>query len=152
MRNRRFLLLSAVLVALNAALWLTPVGLAVRQITLPQVFGSSLMRAVVLESNGKQWRVDRGLVTSLTLSKITLKEADGRVQSIAISKSTTLVGPNGTLALAAITRGSRALVTWPASGAATNVKIEKLGTGGIGLPGLAGHSTTRDVSTHNISR
>lgn len=132
MRGRRFLLLGAVLVALNVALWLTPVGLALRQIALPQLFGKSLVRADVLRNDGSEWYVARGVVTQVNSSQVSIKESDGRLQTIGLSNGTHVVGANGVLPESAITRGWRILVTWPAaSGVADYIKLEKrVGTGG----------------------
>jgi hypothetical protein len=137
MRGRRFLLLSAVLVTLNTALWLTPQGLALRQVALPQLFGKNLMRGEIVLTNNQDWRVDRGVITQASGSQLTLKEADGRLQQIAISSATTVIGKGTTLPLSAVTRGWRALVTWQANGVADMVKLEKKvglggGTGGQG--------------------
>ncbi|HZS30976.1 MAG TPA: hypothetical protein VFA37_06935 [Gaiellaceae bacterium] len=134
MRNRRFLLLSAVLVALNTALWLTPEGLALRQAALPQLFGRNLIRADVVDTNG-EWRIDRGVITAVTPTQLTLKEADGRIQPIAISSSTTsVVFGAKSLALSALGPRWHVLVTWPANGTADMVKVERrparLGIGG----------------------
>jgi hypothetical protein len=138
MRSRRFLLLSAVLVTLNAALWLTPQGLALRQVALPQLFGKNLMRAEVKLVDGQDWRVDRGVITQVSSTQLTLKEADTHLQTIGISNGTNVIGASGSLPLSAVTRGWRALVTWQAgNGIADVVKLEKKvglggGTGGQG--------------------
>ena len=139
MRNRRFLLLAAVLVALNAALWLAPQGLALRQILLPQLFGKNLMRAEVVLSNGQDWRADRGVITTLTPTQLTLKEADGRLQQIGLSSATSVVFLGRALPLSSLARGWRVLVTWPANGTADAVKVEKRSYGnGFGR----GHNRT----------
>ena len=137
MRNRRFLLLSAVLVALNTALWLTPQGLALRQIALPQLFGAKLVRADVLLNNGTEWLAARGVITQASSSQLTLKEADGRLQTVGITGATNVIGSSGALPVSAVTRGWRALVTWPAaSGNADLIKLEKrVSTGGGGGSG-----------------
>jgi hypothetical protein len=140
MRNRRFLLLSAVLVALNTALWLTPQGLALRQIALPQLFGKSLMRADILRTDGSEWRIDRGVITSVSPSQLTLKEADGRIQQIAISSATTsVVFGARPIALSALGPRWHVLVTWPANGTADTVKVERR-PGRVGISGGRGRS------------
>jgi len=132
MPSRRFILLAGVLVTLNVALWLTPVGLALRQVALPQLFGKNLMRAEVKLRSGQDWRVDRGVVTQVNSSQLTLTEADGHQQTIGISSGTNVVGASGALPQSAVTRGWRVLVTWPAdSGNADLIKLEKrVSTGG----------------------
>jgi hypothetical protein len=131
MRNRRFLVLSAVLVTLNLALWLTPAGLALRKVALPSIFGKTLVRADVVDTTG-EWRVDRGVITQVTPSSLTLKEADGRVQQIAISSATAVAWFNKPLPVSVLAKGWRVLVTWPANGTADSVKVEKRGGGGFG--------------------
>ncbi len=123
--TKRFLLLVAVLAALNTALWLTPVGLAVRQIALPQLFGKNLIRADVLVVGGKDWRVDRGVITAVSVTQLTLKEADGTPRTIGISAATKVIGPGKSLPITALTKGWRVLVTWPANGTADVIKVEK---------------------------
>jgi hypothetical protein len=136
MRGRRFLLLAGVLVALNTALWLTPQGLALRQVALPQLFGKNLVRADVLWNNGSEWFAARGVITQVSASQLTLKESDGRLQTIGIANDTHVIGISGSLPPSAVTRGWRALVTWPASsGVADVIKLEKRvrsGNGGDG--------------------
>jgi hypothetical protein len=127
--TKRFLFLTAVLVVLNTALWLTPQGLALRQIALPQLFGKNLVRGEALLKNGQDWRADRGVITSASLTQLTLKEADvgdgGKVQTIALAPTTKVVGFGRTFALSALTKGWHVLVTWPANGAADVIKVEK---------------------------
>lgn len=126
MFTKRFLFVTAVLVVLNTALWLTPEGLALRKAALPQLFGKNLVRADVLDTNG-EWRVDRGVIASASLTQLTLTEADGRVQTIGVSLGTKVVGFGRSFPLAALTKGWRVLVTWPANGTADLIKVEKRG-------------------------
>jgi hypothetical protein len=142
MRNRRFLLLAAVLVALNTALWLTPQGLALRQIALPQLFGKNMVRADVLLNNDQEWLAARGVITQVSAGQLTLKESDGRLQTVGISSATNVIGTSGALPLSAVTKGWRAVVTWPAaSGNADLIKLEKRVSGGGGSGGSGrGHS------------
>jgi hypothetical protein len=123
--TRRFVLVTALLLTLNTALWLTPEGLAVRRMALPQLFGSHLVRGEVVESNGQDWRIDRGVIASASLTQLTLKEADGRVQTISLSLDTKVTGLGRTFPLTALAKGWRVLVTWPANGAADVIKVEK---------------------------
>ena len=128
MRSRRFLLLAAVLVALNVALWVVPQGLALQQVVVKTLFGKAMVRADVVENDGTEWRVDRGIVLSNTGSVLTIQEVDATVQPIAIAPGATRVTGNGggTLKLKAVKPGWRVLVTWPApSGPADAVVVEK---------------------------
>jgi hypothetical protein len=123
------MLLAGVLVTLNLALWLAPAGLALRQAVIQQLFGPKLIRADVLDRNGVgttiDWRLDRGVVTQLTTSQVTVREADGRVQPIALSLSTHFFRQGHKVASSALTTGWHVLVTWPANGAAVSVDLER---------------------------
>ena len=128
MRNRRFLLLASVLVALNTTLWLVPQGLALSQTVISTLFGKNMVRAQVLETNGQTWHVDRGIVQSDAPGLLTLKEADTALAPIVVSSSTRVTGVGKPVGIAGLKPGWRVLVTWPApSGPATSVVIEKRG-------------------------
>jgi hypothetical protein len=128
MRNRRFLLLAATLVTLNAALWLAPQGLALRHLTVAALFGKGMMRADVKENNGTEWRLDRGIVVTNVPGTLTLQELDSKIQPITVSSLTTRVTAGGLpFKLKNIKPGWRVLVQWPAppGGPAVSVVIEK---------------------------
>jgi len=121
MRNRRLVLFAVVL----AALVLASPALALRRAIVNQLFAQKLIRADVLEKSG-DWRLDRGVITSVNSSQLTLREADGRVQSIPLS-SLTRVGYNASrLPVSALSPRWRVLVTWPADGAAESVDVERI--------------------------
>ncbi len=132
MRSRRFLLLAGALVALNLALWLAPQGLALGRSVIQQLFGPKLVRAEVLLRNGSDWRLDRGVIVSVSASQLTLREADGRVQPIALAASTRIVGFGRVFSPSTLGHGWRVLVTWPANGPAELVQVETRGGRGNG--------------------
>jgi len=135
MRNRRFLLLAAVLVTLNLALWIVPQGLALQQVVVSTLFGKNMVRAQVVVSKGcpsacALWNVDRGVVISNKLGFLTLHEADGRTQPIAVNSLTKVTssstGAGSPVGISGVRSGWHVLVTWPApSGPADAVVIEK---------------------------
>ena len=131
MRNRRFVLLAAVLVALNAGLWLAPQGLALRQIVVSNLFGKKMIRADVVESTGcpatcVEWRVARGIVVTATPTLLTVRETDGKTEPIVVSSSTKVTGSGKPVAVGDLKPGWRVLVTWPApAGTADSVVVEK---------------------------
>ncbi len=135
MRSRRFLLLAAVLVALNTALWLVPQGLALQQVVVSSLFGKNMVRADVTELQGcsttcVEWRLARGVVVSNALGVLTLREADGKVEAISVSSSTKVTQPSSSNAkpvkINGVKPGWHVLVSWPApSGTADSVVIEK---------------------------
>jgi hypothetical protein len=80
MKRRRFMLLAVTLVALNTFFWLAASGFALPKSIVNQFFGSRMIRAeVILQAPGgaQDWRIDRGVVTAVTASSLTVKEADG---------------------------------------------------------------------------
>jgi hypothetical protein len=124
MRSRRFVLLAGIFVTLNMALLLASPGLALRRAIVQQLFGPKLVRADVLTKGG-EWRLDRGVIKQVGGSQLTLREADGRIQAIPLSASTRVVYFGRNLPLSSLTRRERVLVTWPASGAAESVDVER---------------------------
>jgi len=125
MFRRRFILLASILVALNLALWFAAPGLALRKAIVQQLFGQNLIRADVVTKSG-DWRLDRGVITSVDSSQLTLREADGRVQSILLSPTTKVVRLGHRLPLEQLGRRWRVVVLWPASGAAVSVDVERI--------------------------
>ena len=137
MFTRRFVLLAAVLVTLNLALWFASPGLALRKAVIQQLFGPSMIRAEVVKKGGQDWRLDRGVIQSVTSTQLTLKEADGRVQQIPLSGTTKVFGLGGhRVPLVVLAARWRVLVTWPANGAADSVDIERIPRE-HGRPGLS---------------
>lgn len=148
------MVLAGVLVALNLVLWLAPPGLALRQIALTKLFGPKLVRAEVIVSTGgtstADWRVNRGVIVTVSpdLTGVTLREADGRLQTIDLDSSTRVLFRTRILPLLALQPGWRVLVTWPANGAADTVQVESRRSGnGLGKPsgssgGFGAHTST----------
>jgi hypothetical protein len=128
MGSRRFLVLAAVLVTLNAVLWLAPGAFGISQSVLTTLFGPRMVRSTVLENNGIQWNLDRGTVVSATPALLTIHETDGRVQPISVSSST-IVNPGTTgnsVPVGKLGAGWRVLVLWRVGGgSAKTVWIEK---------------------------
>ena len=80
MFSRRFVLLAGVLVALNVRLWFAAPGLAPAQaLIVTQLFGPSMVRAQVHREERADWNLDRGVITKVNGTQLTLREADGRV-------------------------------------------------------------------------
>ena len=123
---RRFVLLAGVLVTLNLALWFASPGLALRKAVLQQLFGPRMIRAQVFEKNGVEWNVDRGVITSVTPTGLTLREADGRLQQIPLSGTTKVIGPGGRFPVSVLAVRWRVVVTWPANGPAQSVDVERI--------------------------
>ena len=130
MFTRRFVLLAAVLVALNVTLWFAAPGLALRKAVVNQLFGPGMVRAQVHERNGQDWNLDRGVITKVNSTQLTLREFDGRIQSIPLASS----GPSATvvihlgrhLPLSALARRWHVVVLWPTVGPAQSVDVERI--------------------------
>jgi hypothetical protein len=84
--------LAVALVALNSFFWLATTGFALPKAVINQFFGNQMVRAEVLLQNGQDWRIDRGVVTNLTPTTISLREADGTAVDIPISPSARIQG------------------------------------------------------------
>jgi hypothetical protein len=129
MFTRRFVLLAAVLVAVNVALWFAAPGLALRKAIINRLFGPQMVRAEVIKKDGSDWRLDRGVISSVDSAQVTLREFDGRIQQIPLA-TTTIVIRTATgrhLPLSALARRWHVLVTWPApNGPAASVDVEKI--------------------------
>jgi hypothetical protein len=126
MFSRRFVLLAGVLVTLNLALWFASPGLAIRKAIVNQLFGPKMVRLEVVERNGADWHLDRGVITNVSSTQLTLQEADGRVQSIPLSGSTKVIHLGQRLPPSALAPRWRVLVLWPASGPARSVDVERI--------------------------
>jgi hypothetical protein len=133
--SRRFVLLAGVLVTLNVVLWLAAPGLAVRRAILNQLFGRRMVRAVVVEKGGAQWQLDRGVITQVSSTQLTLREADTHIQVIPLSSTTDVIRAGHHFSTAVLAPRWHVLVTWPANGAAQSVDVEKMVVRHRGRPG-----------------
>jgi hypothetical protein len=141
MFTRRFVLLATVLVTLNLVLWFAAPGFALRKALIAQLFGPNMVRLEVFEktpvAGSTDWRIDRGIITNVTPTQLTLREAGGKIQPITISSTTRVIRLGRLLPLSALSRRWRVVVTWPLpTGAAESVDVEKIPrVRGAGLSG-----------------
>jgi hypothetical protein len=126
MFGRRFVLLAGVLVALNVALWFATPGLALRKAIVNQLFGPKMVRAQVHLKNGQDWNLDRGVITQVTSTQVTLREADGRVQQVPLSGTTKVIHRRRHLLPGALAPGWHVVVLWPPLGPAQSVDVERI--------------------------
>jgi hypothetical protein len=126
MLGRRFVLLAGVLVALNVTLWFAAPGLALRKAIVTQLFGPSMVRAQVHEKNGQDWNLDRGVITQVSSTQLTLREFDGRVQQIPLAGTTKVIHLGRRLALSTLARRWHVVVLWPPIGPAQSVDVERI--------------------------
>ena len=126
MFSRRFVLLAAVLLALNVTLWFAAPGLALRKAIVNQLFGPNMVRAQVHLKNGQDLNLDRGVITQVNGTQLTLREYDGRVTQIPLAADTTKVIRLGRhLPLSALARRWHVVVLWLPVGAALSVDVER---------------------------
>ena len=133
MFTRRFVLLVAVLVTLNLALWFASPGLALRKALVTQLFGPKMIRAEVIDWAGPgttaDMRLDRGVIIQVSSTQLTLRERDTKVQSIPLSSTTDVIRSGHHLPLSVLAKRWHVVVTWPANGAARTVDVEKVPRG-----------------------
>lgn len=94
--RRRFMLLAVALVALNTFFWLATTGFALPRAIINQFFGNRLIRAeVVIQGSGgpEDWLIDRGVITSISGTTITLRELDGRSVPVQVDPAARVQGP-----------------------------------------------------------
>jgi hypothetical protein len=120
------------LVTLGVALWLVPAGLALRSAVVKQVFSGKLARLEVIEkkpvAGSTDWRIDHGVITSVSSTQLTLREFDGRIQPIPLDPSTQVVRQGRISSQARLHRHLNVLVTWQADGAAQTVVVDPVPT------------------------
>jgi hypothetical protein len=127
MFTRRFVLLIGVLVALNVSLWFAAPGLALRKAIVNQLFGPNMVRAQVHVKNGQDWNLDRGVITQVSSTQLTLREYDGRVTQIPLAGTTKVIRRgHQRLPLSALGRRWRVVVLWPPIGPAQSVDVERI--------------------------
>ena len=127
MFTRRFVFLVGVLAALNLVLFFATPGLALRRALIAELFGPKMIRAQVHTKTG-DWNLDRGVITQVSSTQLTLREADGRIQLIPLAATTVVIrdATGRRLPLTALARRWRVLVTWPVVGPAQSVDVEKI--------------------------
>jgi hypothetical protein len=130
MFTRRFVFLVGVLATLNLVLWFAGPGLALRKALVAELFGPNMIRAEVITRTpvcgSTDCHIDRGVITQVTTTQITLKEADGRIQPITIASTTVVLHLGRQLPLTRLAKKWRVTVTWPATGAAQWIDVDKI--------------------------
>jgi hypothetical protein len=126
MFTRRFVFLVGLLVTVNVALWFAAPGLSLRRAVVNELFGPNMVRAQVHEKSGQDWNLDRGVITQVNSTQLTLREADGRIQQIPLSDTTKVIRIGHRLPLSALARRWRVVVLWPPIGAAQSVDVERI--------------------------
>jgi hypothetical protein len=129
--RRRFLYLATALVAVNSFFWLAQSGFALPQPIINQFFGGSMIRSEVLISTptGTQdWRIDRGTITAISGTAVTLREKDATVVSLQIDPNARVQGPARISSVAQLRRRLRVVIYRQADQPATLVQVEGIGS------------------------
>ena len=130
MVSKRFVLLAGVLVTLNLVLWFAAPGLALRRALVTELFGPKLIRGEAIYKTavcgGTDCRFDRGVITEVTSTQLTLREADGRIQPIPIAGSTDVIKFGRHISISRLARRWHVFVTWPTTGPAQSVDVERV--------------------------
>jgi len=96
MSRRRFLYLATAIVAVNSFFWLAQSGFALPRAVISQFFGGNMIRAeaVVATPSGTQdWRIDRGVITAISGTEVTLRERDATVVTLQLDPNARVQGP-----------------------------------------------------------
>jgi hypothetical protein len=71
-------------------------GMALSKAIVNQFFGPRMIRAeVILQSPGgsQDWRIDRGVITAVSGTSVTIREGDGTTQTVAVNPTARVQGP-----------------------------------------------------------
>jgi len=132
MRRRRFLILATALVAVNCFFWLAQSGFAIPLGIINQFFGGNMIRSEVLiatPTGGTQdWRIDRGVITAISGTNVTLRERDQTVVSLQIDPNARVQGSARVTNVASLRRRLRIVVYRQADQPATLVQVEGVGS------------------------
>ena len=127
MKRRRFLYLAVALVALNSFFWLAQGGFALPRAIINQFFGGNMIRAEVLvgSAGGTQdWRIDRGVITAIAGTSVTLRERDNTSVTLQLDPNAHIQGPARFSSVAELRRRLRIVVYRQADAPATLVQVE----------------------------
>lgn len=131
MKRRRFVLLAVALVALNSFFWLAQSGFALPKAIINQFFGGNMVRAEVIVASGgayQDWRIDRGVITSISGTNVTLRERDNTVVTLQLDPNARVQGNVRFTTVGQLRKRLRVVVYRLADQPATTVQVE--GTGG----------------------
>jgi hypothetical protein len=131
MRRRRFLILATALVAVNCFFWLAQSGFAIPLGIINQFFGGNMIRSEVLiatPTGGTQdWRIDRGVITAISGTNVTLRERDQTVVSLQIDPNARIQGSARFTSVFLLRKRLRIVVYRQADQPATLVQVEGIG-------------------------
>jgi hypothetical protein len=131
MNRRRFMFLTLALVAVNAFFWLAQGGFALPVAIINQFFGNRMVRAEVLvqaaDGSIQDWRIDRGVITAVSATSITLKEKDSTSVTIPVDPNARIQGSSRYSSVLQLKRRLRVVVYHQANLPAEVVQVEGVG-------------------------
>jgi hypothetical protein len=129
--RRRFMLLAVALIALNTFFWVAQGGFALPRAIIDQYFGGRMIRAEVLvqtPTGAADYRIDRGVIKTITPGSIVLKEKNGDMVPIQIAPTASVTGSGGRSGVGRVLRvGMRVTVFRLANAAADTIQVEGFG-------------------------
>ena len=131
MNRRRFMFLTLALVALNSFFWLAQGGFALPAALINQFFGNRMVRAEVLvqaaDGSIQDWRIDRGVITAVSATSITLREKDATSVTIPLDPNAHIQGSSRYSSVLELKRRLRVVVYHQANLPAETVQVEGVG-------------------------
>ena len=130
MKRRRFVALAAVLVAVNSFFWLAQSGFALPKAIINQFFGGNMVRAEVIVASGggiQDWRIDRGVITLISGTNLTLRERDNTVVTLQVDPNARVQGSARFTTVGQLKKRLRVVVYRQADQPATTVQVEGVG-------------------------
>jgi hypothetical protein len=122
------------LVVLNTAFWLAQGGFALPGAILNQFFGNKMIRAEVLvqaaDGSTQDYRVDRGVIMTITGGTLTLREKNGDVVPVTIDANTQVQGAGGRIIPQTLLRRRERVVAFRLATAASAQLVVVEGVGG----------------------
>jgi hypothetical protein len=129
--RKRFMLLAVALIALNTFFWVAQGGFALPRAIIDQYFGGRMIRAEVLvqtPTGAADYRIDRGVIKTVTPGSIVLKEKNGDMVPIQVAPTVTVTGAGGRSGSGVVLRrGMRVTVFRLANAAADTIQVEGFG-------------------------
>jgi hypothetical protein len=114
----------------NSFFWLAQGGFALPKAIINQFFGNRMVRAeVLLQAPGgvQDWRIDRGVITAVAGTTITLREADATTVTLDIAPTARVQGSPRIFSPAQLRRRLRVVVYHQANLPAEVVQVEGAG-------------------------
>ena len=125
------MLLAVTLVAVNSFFWLAQGGFALPKAVINQFFGNRMVRAEVLvQAPGgavQDWRIDRGVITAVAGTTVTLRESDGTTVVVDVSPSARIQGKPRVRSAGQLRKRLRVVLYHQANLPADLVQVEGVG-------------------------